>query len=61
LEGGKCGWMRDSIVRKGAKIVGPRGFRSRRMVEGRKKKESACKIAKGIEGIKSKGEEVGSM
>jgi hypothetical protein len=57
LEGGRCGWMRDSAVRKGGTVVGSRGFRSRRMVEGGEKNEFACKIAKGTKEIKSKGGE----
>jgi hypothetical protein len=58
LKGGKYGWMRDSVVRKGETTgVCPRGFRGRRMVEGGKEKEFACKIAKGTKGINSKGEE----
>jgi hypothetical protein len=53
LKGGNCGWMGNSIIRKGETVELVQGHLG---AEGWLKEER-CKIAKGTKGIKGKGEE----
>jgi hypothetical protein len=55
LEGGKGSWVRNGVRRKGGSVVGPRGNRSRRVMEGGKEEKVSCEIAEIPKGVKCEG------